>query len=392
MIDNISNIIEKIKNTNWEFTEADTQYLTHNIHRYSGKFIPQIAQSAIKILSRPQEIIFDPYAGSGTTPLEAMLLGRNVIGIDLNPLAILIASVKTMRVTEDALQEIEHDVIPFINALISNGQISIFDQPITKSKTGEPTNSPNRWRESDEWHTKWFQPHVLKQLIQLYDIVECISNKQAKDITTVAFSDILRRSSNASSKYPNVMYDKNCKHKPLPAPFFLESLYYVVNGLKDLSGKLPTDVKAEIKLCNNIHTELAGDFVDCIVTHPPYIAAIPYAEYGSLSLHWLGYNERSLDKELTGGRRHSKKVVDYFAEDYRKFFIECYRVLKPGKFAFIMVGNPTSNGVVVPLNSITTDYANDAGFEYVTTAIRKGMNRRGNNMGEEYMIFIRKPE
>lgn len=391
MSSKISNVVEKIHNINWEFAEADTQYLTHNIHRYSGKFIPQIAKSAIEILSKPQDIILDLYAGSGTAILEAMLLGRNVIGIDLNPLAVLIARVKTMRVTEAALWEIERDVIPYINDLISGGQISLFDLPPDKPKNDERVNSPNRWRESDEWHTKWFQPHVLKQLIQLYDMVEGITNEQAKDIAIVAFSDILRRSSNASSKYPNVMYDKNCKPKPLPAPFFLESLHYIVDSLKELSSKLPADVKAEIKLCNNLHAELPDDSIDCIVTHPPYIAAIPYAEYCSLSLHWLGYNERTLDKELTGGRRHSNKVVDIFLEDYKKFFVVCYRVLKPGKYAFLMVGNPTSNGKVVPLNTITTDYAKDAGFEHVTTAIRKGMNRRGNKMGVEYLIFIRKP-
>ena len=389
MSDNISYIIEKINNTNWEFAEANTQYLTHNIHRYSGKFIPQIAREAIDILSKPQDTIFDPYAGSGTALLEAMLMGRNVIGIDLNPLAILIARVKIMRATDEEIAEIEREVIPSIINIISDGQISIFDLPVAEFVTNK--TSPNCWRKTDEWHTKWFQPHVLEQLIQLFDIVECVQNKQAKHIVTVAFSDILRRASNASSKYPNVMYDKNCKRKPLPAPFFLETLRFVVDGLKELSGKLPDNVTAEIKLCNNLHTELADNSVDAIVTHPPYIAAIPYAEYGSLSLHWLGHNERALDKVITGGRRHSNKVVDLFAEDYKNFFKECHRVLKPGKFMFLMVGNPTSNGNVVPLNKMTTDYAKDSGFEHVTTAIRKGMNRRGNRMGEEYLIFIQKP-
>lgn len=62
---------------------------------------------------------------------------------------------------------------------------------------------------------------MLEQLIQMYDMVESLADEQAKDIVTVAFSDVLRRSSNASSKYPNVMYDKNVKRKPLPAPFSL---------------------------------------------------------------------------------------------------------------------------------------------------------------------------
>jgi len=390
MTTRIGDIVDRITNTNWEFAEADTQYLTHNIHRYSGKFIPQIAHEVIEILSDPKDVVFDPYAGSGTTLLEAMLMGRNVIGIDLNPLAILIARVKTMRVSQTALDIIEKDVIPFIGSLRSGDQITLFDMPYDGAEVGVE-NSKNRWRQSDEWHVKWFQPHVLKQLIQMYDMIESITDEQAKEISTVAFSDVLRRSSNASSKYPNVMYDKNSKYKSLPAPFFLENLRGITDGLKELSGKILDDINVDIRLCNNLHTELGDASVDTIITHPPYIAAIPYAEYGLLSLHWLGHDERALDKELTGGRRHSKKVVDFFAEDYKAFFVECYRVIKPGKFAFIMVGNPTSNGDVVELNVMTTDLAKEAGFEHITTAVRKGMNRRGNNMGEEYLIFLRKP-
>lgn len=72
-------LITSIQSTDWEFTDSDTQYLTHNIHRYSGKFIPQIAGKAIELLTNPQDLILDSYMGSGTTLLEAALRGRNSI-------------------------------------------------------------------------------------------------------------------------------------------------------------------------------------------------------------------------------------------------------------------------------------------------------------------------
>ena len=71
----------------------------------------------------------------------------------------------------------------------------------------------NNWRIGDEWNCKWYQTDVLKQLVQIYSCIEIIENKKAKNIALVAFSDVLRKSSNASSKYPNVMYDKNAKKK-----------------------------------------------------------------------------------------------------------------------------------------------------------------------------------
>ena len=62
-------IADKVLKESWEYTDADTQHLTHNIHRYSGKFIPQIAARAISLLTQPDELVLDPYCGSGTTLL-----------------------------------------------------------------------------------------------------------------------------------------------------------------------------------------------------------------------------------------------------------------------------------------------------------------------------------
>lgn len=102
---NVNSVRAAVNSSDWEYVDAETQNLTHNVHRYSGKFIPQIAARAIEILSKEGDTILDPYCGSGTTLLEAALLGRNSIGIDLSPLAALIAKVKTTPIKILALDE-----------------------------------------------------------------------------------------------------------------------------------------------------------------------------------------------------------------------------------------------------------------------------------------------
>ncbi len=379
-----------IQKYNWEFTEANTQYLTHNIHRYSGKFIPQIAGKAIDLLTEPNDLILDSYMGSGTTLLEAMLRGRNSVGIDLNPLAVLISRVKTTIVSSDDIVEIYSELLPFVNYLASGGQLSLMSQPFDEDKINEQIEK-NNWRIVDEWHCKWYQTDVLKQLVQIYSCIEIIENEKAKNIALVAFSDILRKSSNASSKYPNVMYDKNAKKKPLPAKPFLESLNNVVEAVKALSYKMENkSCRAGIIMQNNLALSIDSESVDAIISHPPYIAAVPYAEYGSLSLTWLGFDCKALDGELTGGRRHSTQVVSRFSGDYKQYFFESFRVLKPNKYMFLMVGNPTAHGARIELNEMTETYAKDAGFLHIATAIRHGQNRRGNKMGDEYLMFFQK--
>jgi hypothetical protein len=387
---NNNDLINVIMSTDWEFSDSDTQYLTHNIHRYSGKFIPQIAAKVIELLTKPQDLVLDSYMGSGTTLLESLLSNRNSIGIDLNPLAVLISKVKTTPIMESEITEIRSVLVPFVRSLLSEGQINLFDEPLdtTSYKVQFETN---KWRLEDAWYQKWYQPNVLYQLVQIFSCIETINSEKAKNIALVAFSDILRKSSNASSKYPNVMFDKNVNSKPLPARSFLESLINVVDSVNSMSVLMKDrKVKAEVLLHNNLNLALENASIDAIISHPPYIAAIPYAEYGSLSLNWLGYDSKKLDKELTGGKRSSSKVVSKFCTDYEQYFKESYRVLKPEHYMFLMVGNPVSHGKKIELNTLTIEYGTKAGFKHVATAIRQGQNRRGNNMAEEYLIFFQK--
>lgn len=383
-------LIKEITAIDWEFASEDTQYLTHNIHRYSGKFIPQIAAKAIELLTTKGDVILDSYAGSGTTLLEAALHGRNSIGVDINPLAILISKAKTTAVTQNELNEIYEGLIPFIISLTSGDQMSIMDLYDDRSKY-VVSYSLNTWRLSDEWNCKWYQKDVLAQLVQIYSYIDTIENESARDIALVAFSDILRKSSNASSKYPNVMFDKNAKKKALPAKAYLETLTHVVDCVLKMSTAVRKQNVSTTVIChNNLHLPIGADFVDAVISHPPYIAAVPYAEYGSLSLTWLGYDKKKLDGELTGGKRHSANVVLRFCEDYQKYFVECYRVLKKEHYMFLMVGNPVAHGKKVDLSQLTEMYAINAGFKHVYTAIRHGQNRRGNKMGDEYLLFFKK--
>ena len=383
-------LAEKVQSIDWEFSDADTQYLTHNIHRYSGKFIPQIAQQVIQLLTVPGDTVLDSYMGSGTTLLEAQLSGRNAIGVDLNPLAVLISQVKNMRISDADLHDIKNILVPYVDDLSYDDQMTFSSQPIHDELIRAQFRK-NQWRLESDWNKKWYQPAVLEQLVKIYSCIEIMPSENARRIAQVAFSDILRKSSNASSKYPNVMYDKNHKEKPLPAKAFLDNLYTIVENLGDLASEISaSDATVQVLQGNNLFMSLEDESVDAIITHPPYIAAVPYAEYGCLSLNWLGYDSKNLDAELTGGRRHSSKVVDKFSADYERYFVESYRVLKPNKYMFIMVGNPVSHGQKVPLDQMSIDYAQRAGFRHIATAVREGKNRRGNKMGEEYLIFFQK--
>lgn len=78
-----------LENINYAIVE-DTRPMMYKMMKYWGKKPSNIFREYIKHYSKENEIVLDPFCGSGTTPIEAVLSGRKAIGIDLNPVAIFI--------------------------------------------------------------------------------------------------------------------------------------------------------------------------------------------------------------------------------------------------------------------------------------------------------------
>ena len=383
----LKDLSEAVTAESWDYAKANTQHLTHNIHRYSGKFIPQIAARAISLLTKPGDIVLDPYCGSGTTLVESAVLHRRAIGVDLNPLAALIAEVKTTPIEASMLQDLFHELSEkFMSHNTDPSLPLLFDA--NRANSCEVSDDP---RTADSWYRKWFQDDVLRDLLAIDHAIDRIRPRPLRNFTQVAFSDIIRRSSNAHSGYPNVMFDKNAPRKNSPIGDFLKT--YRRNA--DMVGLLSTsDVSwSDIKVlqADACALPLDRDSIDAVISHPPYVASIPYAEYGVLSLRWLGFDPKQLDRKLTGGRRQSTHVVTRFEAAYAKMLQETARVLKPGGLAFLMVGNPVVRGNIVDLRDVTFRLASRAGLRLAAETERRGINRRANKMGTEHLLFFRNP-
>jgi len=375
-----------VSELDWQFADADTRYLTHSIHRYSGKFIPQIARTAIELLTSDGALILDPYCGSGTTMLEAALTGRRSIGIDLSPLAVLISRVKTTPVgysrTSSEIQRVRERLAP-----VFEPQLGLWESRCSQPEGLEDTEPD--FRISDPWYTKWFQAEALEQLVAIYREVVGIVDDDVRHIGLVAFSDILRKSSNAHSGYPNVMFDRNRGPVQPPWSSFIarfEEIARLVEGLPGFADSIqPIVLEGDATSLN-----LDAGSIDAVITHPPYIGSVPYAEYGSLSLKWLGCEPRDLDRRLTGGRRQTRDVVERFRAGFAGMLVESHRVLRKGGHLFMLVGSPTVSGKRIDLAEMSKELADAAGFGTVISAVREGMNRRANLMSQEDVLFFRK--
>ena len=82
----------------WQLDESEDRLrLSHYLFRYPAKFHPAVAQKLIDEFSEIGDTVLDPFCGSGTLIVEAVAKGRSAIGIDIDPLAACVTSVKVHR-------------------------------------------------------------------------------------------------------------------------------------------------------------------------------------------------------------------------------------------------------------------------------------------------------
>ena len=87
----------------------EIRYLTHSFHEYKGRFYPQLAKAFMNYAGiKKGDTVLDPFCGSGTTLVESFLFGANAVGVDINPIAFLLAKakVKSILLNQKDLTEI----------------------------------------------------------------------------------------------------------------------------------------------------------------------------------------------------------------------------------------------------------------------------------------------
>src|ERR1700722_88767 len=85
---------------------APVKGLTHGFYKYPARFSPSFARAAIETFTQPADLVLDNHVGGGTTLVEALVLGRHAVGVDISPLSEFVATVKTTIFDEAELDQL----------------------------------------------------------------------------------------------------------------------------------------------------------------------------------------------------------------------------------------------------------------------------------------------
>lgn len=367
----------------WSFSDKtikDTSYITHGYYTYPAKFIPQLASRLINENSNEGDIVVDPFMGSGTTIIEAIVNSRVGIGTDINNIAYLIAKVKTTPIQAmKLLQEfnkIENDLRGRMNGA--------YNEYLKKSMALVPQN---------ERIDYWFLPQQKEKLAIIFARILEIENEDMKNFFMVAFAQILKSCSIWLQKSVKPTRDQNKKiYEPLI--LFSNQAKKMIRRHNEFNNILNEKFRDNIDDVRIIKCEdsralpCKNSKATLIVTSPPYVTSYEYADLHQLPSLWFGYlneltefrkkfigsaykNREKIDlksqlaHDIIGQLGESKKgreVKHYFA-DMLETFEEIKRVLKTGGRACVVIGNTQFQGVDILNAEVFQEQFQNIGFE-----------------------------
>ena len=398
----------------WEFKGADTRYWLHGLHSYPAIMIPQIAARLFAKYGARATQVFDPYCGTGTSLLEANIRGLSAAGTDLNPLARLIAQVKTTPL-----------------------DCSRLAAAITTVTTRAPRRrgAPRPGYKNIDY---WFSPQTQEQLAALRAEIATIAGPAYQRFLYVIFSETVRECSytrNKEFKLFRLPPAQLAGFAPQVFDIFARKAARNLALMAEYRKQVKKPGRARIYDFNTVTTPPAVWPIrtfDFVVTSPPYgdsKTTVAYGQFSRLANEWLEVPAaQSIDRALMGGApaaaegdvkcpalttalttiananpRRAAELRGFYV-DYEKSIKNIAQAMPGGGRVCYVVGNRRSAGVTLPTARATEAYFTAYGFRRVALHTRSIPNKRmprinspsnipgqqATTMDSEYIIIMEK--
>lgn len=263
-----------------DFLTHGTNDVTHGLHPFAAKCPPPLVAWLIERWSQPGDTILDPMAGSGTTLIEAQLLERRSIGVELDPFSCLLCEVKTTALDVAELTR------------VTTGLLADVERRCARYDAGERDHMP-RLPEFPR-RDYWFLPEVSAKLAIIKSaIAETTVPPAYRHFYYVAFSSlILARTSVANAR--DVVHSRHHyrRHEVSPnvAAIFRQRVQRMASQMRAFADRLAIlgrTYPAKVIEHDARHLPLQAGTIDLVLTSPPYCNALDYTRAHWLAVAWL---------------------------------------------------------------------------------------------------------
>lgn len=412
-------------------TISELSYLTHDYFRYYGKFPSKVANYIISTLVNQQKIdskqdfVFDNYNGSGTSLVEAKMVGFYSGGVDVNPFGVLASNVKTFNYDVNKLREL----------------FALLLEKIQSSSKETENDQLNMFVESNNTHSleldkalrqayldfpdidKWFDIDTVEQLSRIKYFILQMPQDRYREFFALGFFAIIRRVSRAHDA--EVRPHVNPKKKKRDAvSAFEKKITEMISTMGAWNQVTSEAIESETVLCNNAHyedmTRIIGNLskryskdLGLVISHPPYLNCFDYIPVYKLKFLWaFGFSEiygehdyrQIKNEEIRSYPATNETIVN----GYFKHNMDAYKVifdnLRSGGYCCVVVGDCTIYNELVSVHKIFIHGMEKIGFEVEKVTYRStayGLGRYAYRHRADYnekdggkkdaIIFFRKP-
>lgn len=442
-LDAPSGEVTDLEDIDWTFEGADTQYLTHGLHSYPARMIPQIPDALLDYYKSEGEIgegdtVYDPFSGSGTTAVEARLHGLHAEANDINPLACILSRTKAtpldvpdLKAARDDLLDGLHDDLRAVQRAYADDSLDLDEEPAVRDG--------------------WFPEPQLYELWEIrgrIDDLEAAYDPAIVRFFRVVLSSITRKVSyqrNGEYKRYRMPEEKRAEHDPDVYDLFRSKLSTNLDLMETFSQRVDHDLDTTIHYADSRTATENDDPVEensasIVITSPPYGDHSTTVAYGQFSQDPAiiagrhGYDEmRSVDKVGLGGTESDLEPIEDleswspsfgatmdalrekdgraedamdFVRDYYEVMKETAKILEPGQPAAWVVANRTMSRINIPTHLITRELCEHIGYEHEVTLPREIPTKtlpwenapenvegtKGDLMANENIVVMRSPE
>ena len=358
-----------------------------SVHPFPARMAPGLALDVVAECKESLRVL-DPMSGSGTVLAVARSKGHRAIGVDIDPLAVLISRVWTTPVGTETLRRQAANVLRHARSLFAS----------LRTRAAYPANSDAETRSFVRY---WFDDYARRQLASLATAIREVEDGTIRSALWCAFSRLIITKQSGASLAMDLSHSRPHRaFKRAPSKPFRKFLYAVdrvARNCIDSSDPFPGP-STRVHEGDARSLSLDDGSVDLVLTSPPYLNAIDYLRCSKFSLIWMGYSIGELrgvrsvavgtevgknaddDLEIQNVlsklnlqpklRTRQEAILVRYIDDMRRVVGETARVLTDSGQAVFVVGENTLRGTFIPNSLIVNMLADTAGLRCITRRSR----------------------
>ncbi len=369
---------------------------------YKQGYADGLVRSIIGQASIPSGgIILDPFCGVGTTNLTAQSMGYSSVGLDINPIAILTAEVKTHYYSESEIQEIENT--------IKDLSIPLEEYKMPESKVLSTS----------------FTPKVYKEFLRIRKFVDSIPDGYIQKFFRLCLISIIDCCSLKVKDGNGLKIKKNPPQIDSVIRIFKEKAIMMITDIKSFNVDLYVRIKHGSSLDENTYSDIKN--IDLCLFSPPYANCFDYCEVYKLELWISGFVNNYSDFEkyrAVAMRSHVNSKFDHrlansfedveiisemirtfnvwnknipdmikgYFDDTKKVLSNIFGVLKKGSSCYVVVANSAYKGNIVPTDLLIAEIAETLGYKVnrlIAARKIRSSSQQMNGFGDKYNFLMR---